>query len=306
MDTKNSEKSMTALVCAFARAYHREVNEVRIFDDSMARELLYDEEYYAISKNMSDGIDFFNKCFKGDKDEALRWIVDNQLSPSPLGRGAYAERSLEMAIRKGIEQYIIFAAGFDTFGYRQPRWAERLQIFEIDHPLTLEEKVKRLVEKNINVPNNVYHIAADLNEAEWVEKLTAHEAFKGSKKSFCSLLGITYYISEQSFKGLLNALNKIIPTGSIIVMDYPAREDTFGDKRVKKQEMLAQAAKEAMVAKYSDEEINGLFSGCGYQVQELLTPDDITDQFFCHYNMANKDHPIKALLSVNFLTAVKE
>lgn len=38
---------------------------------------------------MSKGIQFFNPQFKGNKDEALRWIVDNYLSPSPLGRAAY-------------------------------------------------------------------------------------------------------------------------------------------------------------------------------------------------------------------------
>ena len=48
--------SMTALVSAFSRAWHAENNEVRVFNDSVARKLLSDEEYRGIADNMSGGI----------------------------------------------------------------------------------------------------------------------------------------------------------------------------------------------------------------------------------------------------------
>ena len=63
-------KSMTAHICAFLRAYHSENNEVKIFDDFIAKRMLSEEEYQMISYNMSNGILFFNKDFKGDKQEA--------------------------------------------------------------------------------------------------------------------------------------------------------------------------------------------------------------------------------------------
>ena len=46
------EKNMTALVSCFARAYHYESNEYKIFSDNLAKELLTQEEYQNISKNM--------------------------------------------------------------------------------------------------------------------------------------------------------------------------------------------------------------------------------------------------------------
>lgn len=306
MDKTSKEKSMTALVCAFARAYHRKSTETRVFDDSVAGRLLYDEEYNAIGENMSKGIDFFNKDFMGNKEEALRWIVDNQLAPSTLGRSAYAERRLEIGVRTGIQQYLIFAAGFDTFGYRQPGWGKNLQIFEIDHPLTSEDKMRRLAAGSIAIPSNVHHTAADLNRDDWVDKLTSNSSFNRGRKSFCSFLGIVYYISRENFGNMMKALQNIIPQGSVIVMDYPVADTSHGDKRVIKQEMLAKGASEDMISVYSPDEMNEIMDQCGYEVIETLTPDEITNQFFYKYNVVNKGHTMKALAAVNFCAAVKK
>ena len=114
------QKSLTALISAFSRAYHALNNEVTIFNDSLARDLLTDEEFNQIAKNMSNGIGFFNPSFVGEPEQALRWVVDNQLSPSPLGRAAFAEKSLEWAVRTGTEQYLSWGAGYVTFASRQP------------------------------------------------------------------------------------------------------------------------------------------------------------------------------------------
>lgn len=48
--------NMTALVSAFARAYHYKNNRIHIFADPLAKEMLTDEEYVSISQNMSQGI----------------------------------------------------------------------------------------------------------------------------------------------------------------------------------------------------------------------------------------------------------
>lgn len=158
------QKSLTALISAFSRAYHALNNEVTIFNDSLARDLLTDEEFNQIAKNMSNGIGFFNPSFVGEPEQALRWVVDNQLSPSPLGRAAFAEKSLEWAVRTGTEQYLIWGAGYDTFAYRQPLWAKALQIFEVDHPATARDKQERLKSAGIVIPDNVHYIEADFTK----------------------------------------------------------------------------------------------------------------------------------------------
>ena len=89
-------------------------------------------------------ISFFNPSFSGSKEEALKWITDQYLSPSPLGRAAFAETALETAVRIGAKQYLIFGAGYDSFAYRQPEWASHIQIFELDRFILLQDKQRRL------------------------------------------------------------------------------------------------------------------------------------------------------------------
>ena len=48
-----SMDNMTALVSAFARAHHYRNNHTWVFADPIAEKMLTDEEYTAISQNMS-------------------------------------------------------------------------------------------------------------------------------------------------------------------------------------------------------------------------------------------------------------
>ena len=301
------QKSMTALVSAFARAYHSLNNGVRIFDDSVARQLLTEDEYRQIGQSMSGGIGFFNPSFQGNPEQALRWIVDNQLSPSPLGRAAFAERSLERAVRAGAKQYLIFGAGYDTFAYRQPSWAQALEIFEIDHPMTAKDKRERLQNAGIVIPENVRLIEADFTKEGWQQALLNHAAFSNGKISFCTILGVAYYLSRECFASLVSVIGSIAAKGSSLLFDYPD-ENSYTDQagqRAKKQAMLAGAANEKMLASYSYSDMEQLLVSCGFLIYEHLTPKDMTEQYFDAYNQANPLHPMTAFDHVNDCLAVK-
>ena len=82
--------SMTALVSAFARAYHAGRKGAKIFEDRYARRLLSDEEYGQIGAHMAAGVSFFDPAFQGDADTALRRVMDGYLSPTPLARATFA------------------------------------------------------------------------------------------------------------------------------------------------------------------------------------------------------------------------
>lgn len=302
------QKSMTALVSAFSRAYHAENNDVKIFDDCIAKSLLTNEEYARISNSMSDGIGFFNPSFKGTRDAALRWVVDNQLSPSPLGRAAFAEKALQSAVSIGAKQYLILGAGYDTFAYRQPSWADKLRIFEIDHPATAQDKRKRLETAKIEIPDNVHYIAADFTDEDWYTALTNNIMFDSSQIGFCSILGVTYYLSKQAFEKLISALRSILSDESTIIFDYPDENsyaENAGD-RAKKQAMMAGAANEEMLASYSYKDIEKLLSAYGFLIYEHLTPLEMTKQYFESYNLANPANTMSAFDNVNYCLAVKK
>ena len=300
--------SMTALISLFARAYHAEHYDAKIFDDSLARALLSDEEYRQISDSMSAGISFFNPDFQGTGAEALRWVVDNQLSPSPLGRAAFAERALKTAVSIGARQYLILGAGYDTFAYRRPAWANALQVFEIDQAATAEDKKQRLQRAGIAAPDWVQYIYTDFTQPRWQMSLLENSAFDCKKISFCSLLGLIYYLSAHTFEALVAALSSIVPKGSSLVFDYP--DESSGSERAgmrsQKQIQLADAAQEAMQAGYFHEEMEKILANYGFLIYEHLTPVKITDQYFDAFNRAQPLHPMRAFDNVNYCLAVKQ
>lgn len=73
--------SMTALVSAFARAYHTRREGAKIFDDKYARLLLSTEEHEQIGAHMASGVSFFDPAFRGDAGDALSGCIG-----SPSGR----------------------------------------------------------------------------------------------------------------------------------------------------------------------------------------------------------------------------
>lgn len=297
---------MTALVSAFARAYHFQNSPVAIFQDPVAEQLLSQAEFAAIAENMAGGIGFFNPDFTGDRERGLLWIVNNVLGPLPLGRSAFTEQALERAVSAGAEQYLILGAGFDSFSYRQPYWAEHLEIFEVDLQLQLAEKQARLRQAALKIPSNVSYVGADFREKNWADALQADRHFTANKISFCSLLGVTWYLEPEEFAGILRCLAALLPQGSSLVFDYPnehAQGETAGDS-AQKQELLVESAGVKKLPAYSYRELESLLSDYGFLIYEHLGPEEMERQYFGTYNAAYPDHPVRALKNADYCLAV--
>jgi len=299
-----NDASMTARMCLFARAYHEETYDTKVFEDSLARRLLTDEEYRQIAGHLVQDISFFAPDFQGTAEEALGHVVGSQLSPSPLGRAAFAETSLERAAAIGAQQYVILGAGYDTFACRQPAWAKALRIFEVDHPATAADKQRRLVQAELVPPNNVRYVPADLAQPRWQDALLRCPGFSPEVISFCSLLGLVYYLPRQAFDTLLATLESLFPEGSSLVFDYPVRQ-TAGS-RDQKQAQLAAAAGEPMQGAWSYAEMESILAKHGFLIYEHLTPQDITAQFFAPFNRAHPAHSLSAPEGVRYCLAVRK
>lgn len=186
---KPQESSLTSLISAFSRAYHSKYDTPQIFDDFIAKDLISSKEFSDISKNMIQGISFFNKDiaqrFQDDPDEILRWITQVQLSPTPLARAAYCEQVLLHELMLGMQQYVILGAGLDTFCYRHPELRNSIEIFEIDYPTTQEFKKNRLASVHLDIPRNLHFIPMDFTHTfsyqKWIEQGFENNNFKLNK-----------------------------------------------------------------------------------------------------------------------------
>ena len=292
------EKNMTALISCFARYYHYKNNDVRMFSDNMAEKILSKEEYSNISKEMIKEIKFFNPSFVGSDKDALKWIVNNQLSPSVLGRSAFCERFLKNAYKLGCKQYLIFASGYDTFGYRNN--LNGLKVFEIDRETMINDKIRRLDFNNVS-HDLVNYIKCDFTDKNWLSEISK-STYNYNKLSFCSLLGISYYLSKVDFYEMLKNISNMICDGSSIVFDYPNYEQS---NNVLINEMLASGAGEEMKSKYSYSELEKELSNMGLYIYEHLNDEEMTKEYFENYNKNNKDKMI-APKGVGYCLVVKK
>ena len=290
-------ENATAKVSCFARAYHYRHNSVHVFADAAAEKLL-GADYDQIAQSMAQGIGFFMPDFHGDAAEGLRLIVDRQLSPSVLCRSAYCERMLANKARLDCKQYLLLAAGYDTFAIRHRDTP--LAVFELDLPEMLADKRARMARAGLE--SSVVDVPCDLSQASWRDSLLAR-GFRPEVKSFASLLGISYYLDRDEFKSLLLTLAEIMPEGAAICFDYPAVDD---GQEARTNRALAQGAGERMKAQYACAELEALLAECGFPVYEHLGPDGMTGQYFADYNRANPARRMEAPKGVGYVLAVRK
>ena len=281
------EKNITALISCFARCYHYKNNKYRIFSDNIAEKILSSEEYNSIANNMSNGIKFFNPNFLGTREDALRWIVDKQLSPSVLGRSIFCDESLLNAIKIGCKQYLIFASGYDTFAYRND--IGNLKVFEIDKSKMIEDKIRRLDNNKLNY-SKVNFIRCDFTNRNWINDIIDSNYDK-NQMSFSSLLGISYYLTKDDFYNMIQSISSLLCNGSSIVFDYPTYEDS---KETQINEDLANEANEKMKSKYSYQDIENMLSENDFLIYEHLNHEEMTNTYFSNYNTLNPDNKIVA------------
>ena len=290
-------ENMTAKVSCFARAYHYKNNAVHIFADEAAAPLL-GAEYDQIAESMTQGIAFFLPGFKGSGAEGLRLIVDKQLSPSVLGRSAFCEKMLENEMRPGCEQYVIIASGYDTFALRNKETS--LSVYELDLPEVLKDKEKRI--ENAGLTSCAVHVPCDLSEAGWMKNLL-EKGFNPDRKSFGSLLGISYYLDRTEWGRLIQSVSSVMPKGSAICFDYPSVHES---RETKVNKALAGGAGEKMKALYSYEEMEALLAESGFLIYEHLGHDDMTRQYFSAYNASAPENTMTAPEGVEYILAVKQ
>ena len=273
------EQNMTALVSFDTSAYHQKSKVMKYFDDPLSTKLITKKEYEMIRLSMSQGISFFNPNFKGSKEEALKWIVDHQLSPSVLLRSAFCKEAIEEMKEKGCKQYLDFASGYDSFAYY---YQNQMHVFEIDKKEVIEDKRQRCKDVDIE---NIQFLSIDLGKDNWINRLL-----------------VSYYLTHDQFKRLLKEISKHMIKGSRLVYDYPSYQES---DETRKSEVLAKEANETMRAKYSFEQLKEILDLCHLKI---VRHDDyrITLDSLIHYNEYYKDNPIIAPKGVCYCVAEKE
>lgn len=262
-------RASTAELAAAVRAHHQR-NPVRLFEDPFARFLC--GWFWRLVVRLSP----------------LYWILVKRVlraiepvSLCVLLRARYAEQALELAVERGIDQYVIIGAGMESFAFRRPDMMSRIDVFEIDHPFTQSQKLARIRQAGWTIPSRLHFVSADLTSISAVDALEG-SGFQRSRPTFLTLMGVAYYISPEDLGQTAESIARNLPEGTLLLLDYLLDEtSSSAEHRVMKEKMKTFVAKrgEPMVAEYSLASMNALMAARGFDTAENVTLPELEQRY---------------------------
>ena len=135
-----------------------------------------------------------------------------------MARERYIDDVLQNFLNEGLQQLIILGAGYDSRVYRFDL-PGRVRTFEVDHPITQADKLKKVQQVFGKIPAHVTYVAVDFNNQTLSERLLA----SGYDPNLISLFiwqGVTMYLTPKGVDATLAFVVKNAAPGSAVVFDY--------------------------------------------------------------------------------------
>jgi methyltransferase (TIGR00027 family) len=255
------QPSLTALGAARLRAAHQVLDGASILADPLAARIL--------GPDNEASLDYAEAHPSGPR---MRWFI--------AARSRISEDALTAAAGNGVSQLVVLGAGLDTLAYRTPL-AERLRIFEVDHPATQAWKLEMLAAAGIAVPKTLTFISVEFERQALAERL-AVAGFDPAVRSFFSWLGVTPYLTERAVFSTL-AFIAGLPGGAEVVFDYVNPAASIEPAGRAAHQALAErvAALGERIQSYFDTEwLCSKLSGIGFRHVDDIGPAQLAARFF--------------------------
>ena len=215
------DPSRTAMATSLMRAVHARRDSAPLLDDTWGEQLVPPSVRAAFIQLAVDRIppELRDQAMAAPDALLHRVLRASAAYADVILRARYTEDALRAAVARGVAQYVIIGAGFDSFAMRRPAYAEQLEIFEVDHPATQSLKRQRLRECDIPDTDAPHFIAADL-ATEGLGAALARSSYQATLPSFFSWLGVTMYLTRDANLATLRAIAASAPPGSELVFSY--------------------------------------------------------------------------------------
>jgi methyltransferase (TIGR00027 family) len=198
---QEGKASRTADRVAEGRAAHQVRDRPLVLDDPMALRVIHPEVARALRE-------------RPPAHETS--LVGPYLRAFFVMRSRFAEDELALAVGRGVRQYVVLGAGFDTFAYRNP--FPELRVFEVDHPDTQAIKRQRLADGGIDIPASLTFVSIDFTTTALADALHA-DGFDASAPAFFSWLGVVPYLERPAIDATFRVI-AALPQGTAVVFDY--------------------------------------------------------------------------------------
>lgn len=270
---KANKASQTAVNAASARAYHFSwYGEPKVFRDPFAIHFLDPAQRFTARNRIVYWL-ICRKHLYGWAEPAWNEVV---------ARARFTEDHLEESVEAGANQYVILGAGLDTFVFRNPEFAARLTIYEVDHPATLELKRTRAATAGLRFPENFVQVPIDFN-LQTLGTVLEQSAFASDVPSFFSWLGTTYFLDEGAITSTLETIAAQAAAGSCVAFDYlDARLFDEGPGTYTMKRLFRNVASygEPFLSGFHKDEMTDLLTRLGYEIQDHVDYDAINARYF--------------------------
>lgn len=295
---RKGEPSVTAKLCAFTRAHHAIYTQNPIFNDRYALGLLGQEEYESIQKMIIQIL--YDRSWQIPTMDNWDSFINNMISPIILSRIKYTEEQLKEFVQSENEpvQYVILGAGLDTFLFRNHD--SNIRIFELDHPDTQQYKKQRIEALGWKIPENTHLLPIDF-ETQSIENVLLDGGYDPEVKSFFSILGVSYYLTLDTFAETLLRIAAIAKGKCRFVFDYPDKEIVVNGHPNQRMEALMDITAylgEKMKGGMCYKELAEVFDQAGYHISEHVTSHIIQEKYF-----QNRTDNLNAFENVSFILA---
>jgi methyltransferase (TIGR00027 family) len=279
-----SSPSRTALATSLMRALHSRRDPSPLLDDSWGDRLVPQSERDKFSQRILARMDPDARAAALRAPSAILddFLLTNVAYPGVVIRSRYTEDALEETVtNRGIRQYVLIDAGFDSFALRRPAFSEPLEIFEIDHPATQTFKIERIKDCGITLPRSVHFVSADLANQDLASALV-RSSFRSDEPAFFSWLGVTVYLTREANLATLRAVANLGAPGSELVFTYVDQDEfasdgarSLGDANAKAVAMMG----EPYLSGFDPKEIANDLKRVGLELIEDLDGQKMSERY---------------------------
>jgi methyltransferase (TIGR00027 family) len=214
-------------------------------------------------------------------DERLARDVSNGIDAtnSPLrryleARTRFFDQVVVDSIADGITQIVVGAAGYDGRAWRYSK--PQVAWFEVDHPSTQVDKLRRLERLTIDI-DHVRFVPADFAQDPLAPPLLA-EGLDPVVPTLVLLEGVAVYLDRSTLESVLRQLRGLSARGSRLAVSLSVSGESSGarERRRQFQAAVARMGEPARSAVEPDQ-VEELLSPTGWRSRAMRSADDTAE-----------------------------
>lgn len=119
-------------------------------------------------------------------------------------------------LKSGVKQVVIMGAGYDTRAFRFYKDFPKVRFFEVNMPVMVANKKKRVKSNLSDLPKNLAYAPIDFNTRD-LGQVLAKVGYQKDRKTFFIWEGVVMYLDAAAVKSTLQFIAKNASAGSLVL-----------------------------------------------------------------------------------------